>query len=100
MDGTDLAVLDTRTSTRLKTVGAAVDVLFEAVVDTSATSKRRKGGGCLKGSIKLSLNVYGPRDSDLADRVGDILSKASGYLQHPEALPPNMEYRNPHFLSF
>ncbi|KAK3984615.1 SNF2 family N-terminal domain-containing protein [Cladorrhinum sp. PSN332] len=96
--GTNLAVLDTRTSSKLKTLRAMPNVSFGAILEKGSVSKRQSKARILKGPFEMSLNIHGPRD--LADRVGNTLSEVKAYLQHPKHLPPNIVYRNPQFFTF
>lgn len=96
----ELAVLDTSTTTALKALREQLDLTFEAILDASAMTKRQKSRKYLNGTLAVSVNIYGPKDTETSDVVGKRLSDAAAYLQHPRALPPLMEYCNPQFLSF
>ncbi|KAI0161065.1 hypothetical protein GGR52DRAFT_586385 [Hypoxylon sp. FL1284] len=95
---TEFAVLDTRTTSTLIALRSFPIVRFEAIVQSRYFVKRQRRASASLTNFPLSINVFGAKsDSDV---VGLQLSKLSAYLQHPESLPPNIEYFNPQFLSF
>lgn len=65
---------------------------MKAVVESKNVPQNRSSTG-KRGIISLSINVYGPIEN--ADRVGDVLSRASAFLQHPFSLEGGYEYFNP-----
>lgn len=49
-------------------------------------------------AIYLCANIYGP--ATISDSVGDFASKCGLYLQDPQHCDRNVEYQNPHRISF
>ncbi|KAI0847485.1 SNF2 family N-terminal domain-containing protein, partial [Daldinia vernicosa] len=96
--GTELGILDTRTSCRLDALKDYPTVRFEAVAPAQVFTKRRHKGKSGLRSFPVSINILGLKlnASDAAYR----LSKLSAFLQHPQSLDKEALYDNPQFLTF
>ncbi|KAK4214474.1 SNF2 family N-terminal domain-containing protein [Rhypophila decipiens] len=85
---TIVAHLDLATGHTLKGLEGLQQLGFRGVVDSTALSNDQKG------DISRSINVYGPFSE--AHQIGEALSSASAFLQHPFYLVPSCsEYFNP-----
>ncbi|KAI8951872.1 SNF2 family N-terminal domain-containing protein [Xylaria longipes] len=96
--GSEFAVLDTRTTSRLSALSETPMLRFEAVVESSIFSKRQRGGKPRPRIFPLSVNIFGSMTT--ADDVACRLSKVSTFLQHPQSLHEEVEYHNPQLLTF
>ncbi|CAI0652968.1 unnamed protein product [Colletotrichum noveboracense] len=97
-DSEIFAELDTQSHKQLQTIYDVHSVRFKAVAEEAAVSKRKRAIAASPKPIDVSINVYGLRS--VADEVGTRLSASSIFLQHPKALPLEIEYNNPQFLEF
>lgn len=93
-DENEIGILDNVTTRQLRSLNKFENLAFRAVCPMS-TLNRASGK---KRVIDISVNVFGPED--LAEKVGDALADASGYLQHPCFLETSVRYVNPHCFSF
>lgn len=96
--GTELAILDTQTASKLSALGNISTVRFAAIVQSNILTKRQKRSNPGLQVFSLSINILGVKSA--ADAVSRQLSKLSAYLQHPESLQIGIEYHNPQFLTF
>ncbi|KAI0444887.1 SNF2 family N-terminal domain-containing protein [Xylaria telfairii] len=96
--GGEFAILDTRTTSRLSALSGTPMLRFEAVVESSIFSKRKRGSKKGPRIFPLSINIFGPKSA--ADGVAYALSKVSAFLQHPQSLHEEGEYHNPQLLTF
>ncbi|TRX94187.1 hypothetical protein FHL15_004955 [Xylaria flabelliformis] len=96
--GSEFAVLDTRTASRLSALSGTLMLRFEAVVESSTFSKRQRGAKQRQRTFPLSVNIFGSKS--VAEDVACILSKISAFLQHPQSLYAEIEYYNPQLLTF
>ncbi|ROV93845.1 hypothetical protein VMCG_08824 [Cytospora schulzeri] len=93
--GVKFAVLDILTASKLQALSNVLDTRFEAVVETRTIIKRRSKSAT---PFKVSINIFGP--GRVADEVSLSLSKVKAFLQHPQALDCDVDYRNPDMLAF
>lgn len=92
----DIAILDTNISGHIRRILAIGKVRIKVFVDRSEDfEKITKESKDSNPIIPLILVLYG--DRHLSTAVGNFLSKARIYLQHPIAVDSNVEYKNPHF---
>ncbi|KAI0549689.1 SNF2 family N-terminal domain-containing protein [Xylaria curta] len=96
--GSEVAVLDTRTASRLSALSGMPMLRFEAVVESSTFSKRQRGAKQRQRTFPLSVNIFG--SISIADDVAYRLSKVSAFLQHPQSLYAEVNYYNPQLLTF
>lgn len=97
-DGSDIGVLDTRTTTALLELTQQTNLLRlegypEILSDVAFKGKRTEKGS----TLRISINIYGPRI--FKHPVGEILSRHKRYLQAPDHLAEGIEYENPHFFT-
>ncbi|KAI0376819.1 SNF2 family N-terminal domain-containing protein [Hypomontagnella monticulosa] len=90
------AILDLVTTTHLNSLQALEDITYEAIISSTDLKKIPRTATRKVVIIDVTINIYGPED--LAERVGDILTKSSAYLQHPVFLLPQIRYVNPHYF--
>jgi hypothetical protein len=100
INGSEIAVLDKKTSAALLSLHALESVRYEvyslpenwreAIEDLRTTSK--------DVVMDLEVNVFGPMVQ--MDQVGRVLSNAGVYLQHPRFISNSMRYENPHCIRF
>lgn len=93
--GVSFAVLDVRTASKLQALIHVPGTRSEAVVETRVLMKRRSKSTT---PFDVSINLFGP--DNVAEEVSLALSKVKAFLQHPQTLDANIEYRNPDFLTF
>lgn len=95
----EFAVLDTATINKLAALKDMALIHFEALAECIQFSKRQKQGSNAASKVfPVSINVFGPKSA--APEVAARLTRLSGYLQHPRALPPTVEYHNAQFFRF
>ncbi|KAI0098043.1 SNF2 family N-terminal domain-containing protein [Nemania sp. FL0031] len=90
-----IGVLDIASSRILKSLYNLSEITYTIVLETSALKKLARTK-TQSGKLDASINILGPES--LFDRVGDAITDAKGYLQHPFFLPMGMEYFNPHWI--
>lgn len=86
------AQLDPITCQTLQKLDGLQGVRVKAIVE-SAELMHTRSTAKTNGTISLSINVYGSIGN--ADKVGDALSSAPAFLQHPFSLEDGREYFNP-----
>jgi SWI/SNF-related matrix-associated actin-dependent regulator of chromatin subfamily A3 len=94
---TDVAVLDTRTTSALQTIMTISPIRLNIFKDNQQLFNHDNQNSNQRSSmdvIHLVLDVYGPRKQVKA--IGDALSKARFYLQRPYHLDILKDYENPH----
>ncbi|KAI0857459.1 SNF2 family N-terminal domain-containing protein [Xylaria cubensis] len=96
--GSEFAVLDTQTASRLSALSGTPMLRFEAVIESSTFSKRQRGAKQRQRTFPLSVNILGSKS--VAEDVACRLSKVSAFLQHPHSLCVEVEYCNPQLLAF
>ena len=97
-DGAKLAVLDTKTVSRLNSLKNVLSIQYEAVVESNVFRKRQRPKSQAPKIFPVSINIFGAKVT--ADDVGLTLERISANLQHPRTLRPYIEYYNPQFLTF
>jgi hypothetical protein len=97
-NGVMLAVLDTRSASKLTALKDTPMIRFEAVLHSSVFTKRQRRNTKQSQSFPVSINIFGPESA--ADEAACRLSEVHAYLQHPESLLPEVKYHNPQFLTF
>ena len=96
-DGTNVAVLDVRTTLKLDVLKSTT-VRFDAVVEANIFSKSNPEAGRNSMSFSLSINIFGLKS--MADDMASQLAKVSAFLQHPKMLPFGVQYYNPQYFTF
>ncbi|KAJ8129489.1 hypothetical protein O1611_g4142 [Lasiodiplodia mahajangana] len=90
-----IGILDIASSRVLKSLYHSSEIIYTLILETPALKKLARSKTKF-GKIDASINILGPES--LFDRVGDIITDAKGYLQHPFFLPLGIEYFNPHWI--
>lgn len=96
--GAEVADLDNKTSNGLRSLQEFTSIRYEAyVIKDHWTLKQKswKRDG-KRSELAAVVNIYGARA--ISDAVGERLSSAGIYLQHPDYCDPDSEYENPHFF--
>lgn len=93
--GVNFAILDVQTASKLRALDHVPGTRSEAVVETRVLMKRHSKSAT---PFNVSINLFGPES--IAEEVSLALSKVKAFLQHPQTLDANIEYRNPDFLTF
>jgi hypothetical protein len=93
-----VAVMNESTRNVLQRLDSLHSCQFKAYL---ATYTKESLGGKSLSSLRPSFQlvdvvIYGPKA--IRNSVGQILSSAKAYLQHPSHLAVNTEYDNPHIL--
>lgn len=91
--GTQFALLDTRTSKALRALLALQHVQFTVTILPDSDVGMRPE---LNGACQVSVNIYGTATS--IHQVGRLLTEQRRYLQHPPLLEYGVEYINPHYF--
>lgn len=96
--GTEFADINTKTSNGLRSLQKFTSIRYEAYITKDEWAHKLKS--CKKNGkrseLTAILNVYGARE--ISKAVGERLSNAGIYLQHPDYCDPACEYENPHFF--
>lgn len=96
--GTEFADINTKTSNGLRSLQALTSIRYEVYVSKNEWTHKlkswKKHGK--RSELTAILNVYGARE--ISEAVGERLSNAGIYLQHPDYCDPASEYENPHFF--
>ncbi|KAI0878365.1 SNF2 family N-terminal domain-containing protein [Hypoxylon argillaceum] len=90
-----IGVLDIASSRILDSLYELSEITHTVIIETLALKKL----ACTKtqsGKMDASINILGPES--LFQSVGDAITKAKGYLQHPFFLPIGTRYVNPHWV--
>lgn len=98
-NGTAFAIADQVTQDALAALRQVPCIRFEAVFGTTVLSKRKRGPARKSPVLEdISVNIFGPQDSVVENKVAKRLSKVSAFLQHPKALSSGIKYRNPQYF--
>ncbi|KAK8040667.1 hypothetical protein PG991_000455 [Apiospora marii] len=98
-DGSPFAQVNEGTSKALSSVFGITGVYVLAFTTGQAVEhvlRRAKTPG--QAVMAVDLNIYGPKSK--LDEVGRELSTNKAFLQDPDKGTDNMEYNNPHIISF
>ncbi|KAJ3578806.1 hypothetical protein NPX13_g1763 [Xylaria arbuscula] len=90
-----IGVLDIASSRILKSLYNYSGITHTVILETQALKRL----ACIKtksGNLDASINILGPEN--LFENVGDTITKAKGYLQHPFFLQMGTKYINPHWV--
>jgi SWI/SNF-related matrix-associated actin-dependent regulator of chromatin subfamily A3 len=98
-DGTKFASVNTLICKAFIPLLAGLPIRLEANVNIPVVRDRiRQAKKADDATVRVSVNVYGPRISK--DHIGRELSKSKVWLQKPDQWKPGMAYENPQFLTF
>ena len=92
----DFGVLDLVTTSYLCTLRDFRRLSFSAVVSSASLGKIPRKATRKTTIVDATINILGPEE--LAISVGEALTDASCYLQHPVFLEPGTRYANPHYF--
>ncbi|KAK6084656.1 DNA repair and recombination protein rad5c [Seiridium cupressi] len=98
-DGTEFGFLRTNMTKGLSELLTSSTLCFEAIVGTNAL--RETIGRAAKPAealVRVNINIYGPPDE--ADVAGQHLSEHKLWLQKPDHIIRDVDYKNPHVLEF
>lgn len=97
-EGIEFANLNSKTSNGLRSLQEFTSMRYEAYVikdEWTHILKSSKRDG-KRAEFTAVVNVYGARE--ISNAVGERLSNAGIYLQHPDHCDPACEYENPHYF--
>lgn len=98
LTGSDFANINTKTTNGLRSLMELSSVRYEVYITANEWTEKLKARRLKvkKVGLMATINVYGARA--ISSVVGDRLSRASLYLQHPDHCGPASQYENPHFF--
>jgi len=91
-----IGILDSMIARHLQSLEQYQQLMFTAILSTACLHGKGKASGSNKSIVDVSVNILGPEA--LCDKVGNQINGLRVYLQHPDYLPSDIAYINPHFL--
>lgn len=98
-DGTEFGYLRANMTKGLAQFLSSSQLYLEAIVGTDELRETiGRAGKPAEALVRVSVNIYGPPEE--ADDVGSKLSEHKLWLQKPDNMIRDVEYKNPQFLDF